>query len=378
MKKLLFLLITIQTIYGYTNEECYKKVSGEWVAVDCFVIKLENSKINWENNSASLSKDQKKYIDDIIFPTFSENEEFQLAFTSYSKNTNSAQDLAKRREQSIINYLVSKGVSSERLISKGYGESTLKIENILSEDLNKSDGITLMDVYKSYTITTTEKDNEDLRISKIESFKPEIKTLSVDEKKLKRISLLSENRRKILSQCKPLTKAPISHRKFNKIQLYAYERIDGSVDLEFFKKLFSPKGKFDNLKISNLNGFYQPVECKCKIEGKDYTLGLAWFYGVISSLNINNKSGELKLSALDIVSASVTLGRSTVSGKIYGEGLYSDEMNIDFDLSTFSVKEYGNYNIFVKDYLELRKGIATKKTTFSPTLILLELYELNN
>ncbi|WGH76390.1 hypothetical protein P8625_04310 [Tenacibaculum tangerinum] len=377
MKNLLFILILIQTSIGVANNECYKKISGEWVLVDCFIIQLENAKIDWNNNSASLTADQKKYIDSIILPTFSKNRKFKLAFTSYSKNTNPSQNLSQLREQSIINYLTSKGVNSERLISTGYGESNSKSETILS-NLEETDGITLMDVYTSYSIATIERDDEDLRISKIESFKPEIKTLSVDEKKLERISLLSENRRKILSQCKPLSTAPSSHRKFNKIQLYAYEKIDGSVDLEFFKKLFSPKGKFDNLKISNLNGFYQPVECKCKIEGKDYTVGLAWFYGVISSLNINNKSGELKLSALDIVSASVTLGRSTVSGRIYGEGLYSDEMNIDFDLSTFSVKEYGNYNIFVKDYLDLRKGIVSKKTTFSPTLILLELYELNN
>ncbi|WP_273275015.1 hypothetical protein [Maribacter polysiphoniae] len=378
MKKLVVVIVCFINFWAFASNECYKKIDGEWVEVDCYILQLEEFRLKWEgNSSARLSDNQEKLLDNIVIPAFSLDEELGLSFKTYSKRNDNVNSLSERRVKAVVNYLISKGVNSKRLISTGHGESASGKEKITA-NLNDEDAVTVVNVHKKFMVPTNESFNENLRISKIESFRPEITKLSIDEKKLEHISFLSENRRQILSQCKEQYEPPTSHRKFNKIQLYAYEKIDGSVDLAFFNKLFSPKGKFDNLKISNLNGFYKPLECKCKIKNKEYTVGLAWFYGVISSLNINNKSGELKLSALDIISASVTLGRSTVSGKIYGEGLYNDEMNIDFDLSTFSVKEYSNYNIFVKDYLNLRKDIDSKKTTFSPSLILLELFELNN
>ena len=36
-------------------------------------------------------------------------------------------DLSRRRAQSVVNYLIEKGIARDRLVAKGYGESTPKV-----------------------------------------------------------------------------------------------------------------------------------------------------------------------------------------------------------------------------------------------------------
>ena len=40
------------------------------------------------------------------------------------------EDLSQRRAESAVQYLISKGIASERLIAKGYGEEELKVDCI--------------------------------------------------------------------------------------------------------------------------------------------------------------------------------------------------------------------------------------------------------
>lgn len=86
-------------------------------------IALDN--VYYEFDSAGLTELSKKVLDFLI-PIMEENAEMEIEIGSHTDNTGTKEynlDLSNKRAQSCVDYLVSKGISSARMTSKGYGEA---------------------------------------------------------------------------------------------------------------------------------------------------------------------------------------------------------------------------------------------------------------
>jgi outer membrane protein OmpA-like peptidoglycan-associated protein len=81
--------------------------------------------INFITNSAELSADAKKIIDE--FATFlTENPSIEIEIQGHTDNVGNDQtnmDLSDKRARSVYNWLIEKGIASSRLASRGYGET---------------------------------------------------------------------------------------------------------------------------------------------------------------------------------------------------------------------------------------------------------------
>lgn len=115
-------------------------------------VKLEN--INYEFNSYELKPESVTALDSLI-NLLQLNPTIVVEIMAHTDHVGSDQynfDLSQKRAQSVVDYLISKGVNSQRLVAKGYGEtwpkkvtrelarqySFLKRDDVLTEDyINK-------------------------------------------------------------------------------------------------------------------------------------------------------------------------------------------------------------------------------------------------
>ena len=99
-----------------------------WEEVECSLINPTILPIYYDYNSANLRPDSKTVIDTTIFALMTEQANISVEIGSHtdSRGRDSYNlDLSQRRAQSVVNYLVSKGISKSRLIAKGHGETKL-------------------------------------------------------------------------------------------------------------------------------------------------------------------------------------------------------------------------------------------------------------
>lgn len=91
-------------------------------------IKMED--IHFETNSTLLNKKSTEELQKLlaILKQFPKVMLEIGAHTDSWGNANYNQQLSERRAQAVINYLISKGISKERLTARGYGETMLKNE----------------------------------------------------------------------------------------------------------------------------------------------------------------------------------------------------------------------------------------------------------
>ncbi len=101
-----------------------------WEEVDCGIVGKANIlPILYEYNSAKITSESKKIIDDNLLKLMRDKPNLNIELNSH---TDSRGDdsynmaLSQQRAQSVVNYLVSQGIARERLLAKGYGESRLK------------------------------------------------------------------------------------------------------------------------------------------------------------------------------------------------------------------------------------------------------------
>ncbi len=102
---------------------------GEDKRVDCDLLDTNVLPINYPSGSASLTSKARSIIDTKLYKLMKETPGIRVEISAHtdsrgSKSSN--QSLSERRAQSVVNYLVSKGISRSRLVAKGYGESKLK------------------------------------------------------------------------------------------------------------------------------------------------------------------------------------------------------------------------------------------------------------
>jgi tetratricopeptide (TPR) repeat protein len=80
--------------------------------------------IYYEFNSAELSTKAKNILDTTLLVLLTEAPEFIVEIGSHTDSIGKAQynlELSQERANSVVNYLISKGIPTERLVAKGYG-----------------------------------------------------------------------------------------------------------------------------------------------------------------------------------------------------------------------------------------------------------------
>ncbi len=101
-----------------------------WEEVDCKLAagNAEILPIYYELNSARLTEDSKDIIDEYLLSLMNEKPGLRIELMSHTDsrgNDDYNMALSQQRAQSVVNYLVSKGISRSRLVAKGYGETRL-------------------------------------------------------------------------------------------------------------------------------------------------------------------------------------------------------------------------------------------------------------
>ena len=100
---------------------------SSWEEVDCELLDPNVLPIFYELGSARLTPASKKTIDETLLPLMKDskvNVEI-MSHTDSRGNDTFNQALSQQRAQSVVNYLVSKGIPRSRLAARGYGETRL-------------------------------------------------------------------------------------------------------------------------------------------------------------------------------------------------------------------------------------------------------------
>ncbi|ATA92108.1 OmpA family protein [Capnocytophaga canimorsus] len=98
-----------------------------WEEVDCKLLEPTMLPIFYEYNSARLTKDSEKVIDDVLLPLLrGKNTSVEImSHTDSRGNDQYNMSLSQQRANAVVNYLATKGIQRSRMIAKGYGETRL-------------------------------------------------------------------------------------------------------------------------------------------------------------------------------------------------------------------------------------------------------------
>lgn len=102
---------------------------------DLFVFEPDADKVFFESNSAKLTQESLEEIDKLIilmklFPKST----FEIAAHTDNIGTDESNlGLSQKRAQSVVDYMVNQGISSDRLKAAGYGESSPRTDNSTEE-----------------------------------------------------------------------------------------------------------------------------------------------------------------------------------------------------------------------------------------------------
>jgi outer membrane protein OmpA-like peptidoglycan-associated protein len=112
------------------TKEVLEKKGGltVWREIECKLVEYTALPINWNLGSATLTTAAKKIIDDRLLPLIAQNEGASVEIASHTDSrggNTSNQALSERRAQSVVNYLIAKGINNSRLVANGYGENKL-------------------------------------------------------------------------------------------------------------------------------------------------------------------------------------------------------------------------------------------------------------
>jgi outer membrane protein OmpA-like peptidoglycan-associated protein len=113
---------------------------SSWAEVECSLLDPTVLPIFYETASARLTPASKSVIDSTLLPLLNEQPvDIEIrSHTDARGNDDYNKTLSQQRANSVVNYLVSKGVSRNRLTAKGFGESQLT--NRCSNGVSCSDG----------------------------------------------------------------------------------------------------------------------------------------------------------------------------------------------------------------------------------------------
>lgn len=98
-----------------------------WEEVDCRLLEATALPIFYEYNSAKLTKESEKIIDDMLLPLLQgNNKNIEIMSHTDSRGNDSYNlSLSQQRANSVVNYLAAKGINRSRMAARGYGETRL-------------------------------------------------------------------------------------------------------------------------------------------------------------------------------------------------------------------------------------------------------------
>ncbi len=100
-----------------------------WEEISCKLVDPNILPIYYDLNSAKLTAKAREVINDKLYSLMTEKPKIRVEISSHTDSRDSDEynmDLSQRRAQSVVDYLISKGIKPSRLIAKGYGETRLK------------------------------------------------------------------------------------------------------------------------------------------------------------------------------------------------------------------------------------------------------------
>lgn len=121
--------VSVPAQYTTVNKTVLQKKGGitTWEEVECELLTPTAIPVFYETASARLTPESKRVIDERLLPILNDkpvNIEV-LSHTDSRGNDGYNQSLSQQRANSVVNYLVTKGISRSRLSAKGYGETRL-------------------------------------------------------------------------------------------------------------------------------------------------------------------------------------------------------------------------------------------------------------
>lgn len=122
--------VAVEAVYRTETVRVLKEKGGieVWEEIDCELTDYNVLPIFYELGSARLTSASRKVIDDKLYKLMKEKSNVRIEISSHTDSRGSSasnQDLSQRRAQSVVNYLVSKGINRSRLVAQGYGETRL-------------------------------------------------------------------------------------------------------------------------------------------------------------------------------------------------------------------------------------------------------------
>ncbi|GAA0742170.1 OmpA family protein [Gaetbulibacter jejuensis] len=121
--------VTVPAKYETVTRTVLAKKGGitTWEEVECELLNPTVLPIFYELASARLTPASKKVIDETLLPLLNDsNVSIEImSHTDSRGNDDYNKSLSQQRANSVVNYLVSKGVSRSRLTARGFGESRL-------------------------------------------------------------------------------------------------------------------------------------------------------------------------------------------------------------------------------------------------------------
>ena len=100
-----------------------------WEEIECTLTDYNVLPILYEFGSARLTSESRRIIDDKLLKLMRDKPNVRVELSSHTDSRGSSdanQSLSQARAESVVNYLVSRGIQRSRLVAKGYGESRLK------------------------------------------------------------------------------------------------------------------------------------------------------------------------------------------------------------------------------------------------------------
>jgi len=99
-----------------------------WEEIECQLTDPNPLPIFYDLNSARLTPEARQIIDEKIYKLMVEKSLLRIEINSHTDSRDSDEynmELSQRRAQSVVDYLVSKGINRGRLVARGYGETKL-------------------------------------------------------------------------------------------------------------------------------------------------------------------------------------------------------------------------------------------------------------
>ncbi|HHM21640.1 MAG TPA: OmpA family protein [Bacteroidetes bacterium] len=97
-----------------------------WEEIECTLTDYNVLPIHYEFGSARLTSESRRIIDNKLLKLMRDKPNIRVELSSHTDSRGSAeanQRLSQARAESVVNYLVSRGIQRSRLVAKGYGES---------------------------------------------------------------------------------------------------------------------------------------------------------------------------------------------------------------------------------------------------------------